>query len=143
VVASALWAAFQADAGQVEATAKSWNSTSTYGIFLSRGQASFANWGGGEDLLKDCSEHLRGWEWNYRRLPSPLAGIGPGSRRHQHQPTRVQRRWPVLAGPGLDNTVTVWNLAGNPDSSEGPRNRSGVAFRPNGRFLVSADKDGR
>jgi WD40 repeat protein/serine/threonine protein kinase len=151
VVASALWAAFQADArAQVVATAKKELEFNLYlrNIPLAQVEASFYNWGGVEDLLKDCPEHLRGWEWNYLKrmpdaaLPGATAPVTGGISANLGLAFSSDGR--LLAGPGPDNTVTVWNLAtGKQTALKGHSNQIlCVAFRPLDGQLVSAGKDG-
>ena len=155
VVASALWAADVAkDRLQAESAAKKELEFNLYlrNIPVAQVEASFFNWGGVEELLRNCPEHLRGWEWNYfKRLPNaplskataPVTGgistnldlaFSPGGR--------------FLAGPGPDGTLTLWDLAtASPPRAlkgKGPTSRVlCVAFRPrDGRLLISAHEDG-
>src|SRR5262245_22654458 len=145
VVASALWVALQ------EAAAKKKLEFNLYlrNIPLGQVEASIYNWAGVEDLLRDCPKHLRGWEWNYlKRLPdsvldkmtAPVTGGISANLDLAFSPDGQ-----LLAGPGPDNTVTVWNLAtGNQTALKGHTSQiQCVAFRPpDGRHLVTAGKDG-
>ena len=118
-------------------------------IPLAQVEAKFFNWGGVEDLLTDCPERLRGWEWNYlKRLPdAPLAEatapVTGGISANLDLGFSADGQF--LAGPGPDNTLTVWNLATGiqtPLKGHSKPIRC-VAFRPKGgRLLVSADTDG-
>jgi WD40 repeat protein/serine/threonine protein kinase len=151
VIASALWAMFQADArAQVEAGAKKQLEFNLYlrNIPLAQVEASFFNWGGVEDLLKECPEHLRGWEWNYhKRLPdAPLrdatARVSGGISANLDLAFSPDGRF--LAGPGPDGTVTVWDLDKRKQRALKHADRVlCVAFKPrDGRLLVSAAGDG-
>jgi WD40 repeat protein/serine/threonine protein kinase len=152
VVASALWAASQADArARVQADAKTELEYNLYlrNIPLAQDEASLSNWGAVEDLLSDCPEPLRGWEWNYlKRLPdAPLrdatAEVDRGISTNLELAFRPDGR--LLAGPGPGHTVTVWDLAtGAKNKLPGHTDRVlCVAFRPpDGDLLASAGMDG-
>jgi WD40 repeat protein/serine/threonine protein kinase len=152
VVASALWAASQSEAqARVEADAKKELEFNLYlrNISLAHAEASVYNWGAVEDLLKDCPEHLRGWEWNYlKRLPDApwrdvtaevIGGVTANLALAFHPSGQI------LAGPGPGDTVTVWDLTTGVRTPL--RGHSGqvrcVAFRPpDGDLLATAGKDG-
>src|SRR5207248_7976875 len=85
VVASALWAAVQANARlDVEAAAKKELERNLYftHIALAERELSANNWGRAEELLDECPAHLRGWEWNYlkRRRQAPQVTLSLGER---------------------------------------------------------------
>ena len=171
VTATAVWAAFQADArARAEADARNELAFNLYLRNIPRAQeeALRGDWGEAEVLLgaidRDCPERLRGWEYDYlRRLPdAPLreatgrvsGGISanldlafsPDGRLLAAPGPREQ------AGGGSRETVTVWDLTTG-EQRYLPRHagRPGhtaqvlcVAFRPpDGGLLASAGKDGR
>jgi eukaryotic-like serine/threonine-protein kinase len=155
VIASAIWAAFQADArAKVEADAKERLEFNLYlrNIPLALVEAYHLNWGGVEDLLKECPERLCRWEFNYlKRLPNaPLrdmrAPVTGGISTNLDLAFSPDGRY--LAGPGPDGTVTFWDLAAGKApralKGKGPTSRVlCVAFRPpDGRLLLSAHEDG-
>jgi WD40 repeat protein/serine/threonine protein kinase len=152
VVASALWAASQAEArAQVEADAKKELEFNLYlrNISLAQAEASVFNWGAVEDLLQECPEHLRGWEWNYlKRLPDGpwrdvtaevTAGVSANLALAFHP------NGEILAGPGPGKTVTVWDLTTGvktPLPGHSGQVRC-LAFQPpNGDLLATAGQDG-
>ena len=157
VVVSAFWAAEQAKARfKLESEAKKELEFNLYlrNIPLAQVEASNLNWSGVENLLKDCPEHLRGWEFNYlKRLPNaqlahvtaPVTGGISANLDLAFSPDGQ-----LVAGPGPNNSVTVWNLMNGDQSSlkgsSDPADRARVlcaAFHPtNGRLLVSASSDG-
>ena len=152
VVTSAVWAAIQANARvKVEANAKKELEFNLYlrNIPLAQDEASVYNWGAVEDLLNDCPEHLRGWEWNYlKQLPDApwretTAEVDRGI--SANLDLVFHPGGELLAGPGPGHSVTVWDL------TTGAKNylpgHTGqvlcVAFRPlHGDLLASAGKDG-
>jgi WD40 repeat protein/serine/threonine protein kinase len=152
VVASALWAATQAEArAQVEADAKKELEFNLYlrNVSLAQAEASVSNWGAVEDLLKDCPEQLRDWEWNYlKRLPDApwrdvTAEVTPGV--SANLGLAFHPSGEILAGPGPGNTVTVWDLTtGMKNYLPGHTDQVRcVAFRPpNGNLLATSAKDG-
>jgi WD40 repeat protein/serine/threonine protein kinase len=152
VVASALWAATEAkEREQVQADAKKELEFNLYlrNIPLAQVEASGLNWGAVEDLLNDCPQHLRGWEWNYlKRLPdAPLreatAKVNQGI--SVNLDLAFHPSGELLAGPGPGHTVTVWNLTtGTKNYLPGHTDQVlRVAFRPpDGDLLASTGKDG-
>jgi len=123
-------------------------------IPLAQVEAKHLNWGGVEELLKECPQNLRGWEYHYlKRLPdAPLANaIAPvtgGISANLDLAFSPEGR--LLAGPGPNNSVTLWDLAtGKQRSLKGNSDNAGrvrvlcVAFRPSdGRLVISASSDG-
>jgi eukaryotic-like serine/threonine-protein kinase len=156
VVASALWAAVQAKARlEVEAVAKKELERNLYLLHIALAERELAtdSLGRAEELLDQCPEELRGWEWHYLRR---LRHVPPSAR-----PLTLSRggRFPMggegcdlafspdgqlLAAPaGAD--VKVWEAAsarevltlrGHTDTA------LRVAFSPDGRRLASTSKDG-
>jgi WD40 repeat protein/serine/threonine protein kinase len=152
VFASAVWAAVEANhQAEVEANAKKELQFNLYlrNIPLAQVEASVYNWGGVEDLLQDCPEPLRGWEWNYlKRLPDApwrdaTAAVNRGM--SANMDLAFHPGGEILAGPGPGHTVTVWDLTtGVKKPLVGHTDQVlCVAFRPpHGDLLVSAGKDG-
>jgi len=107
------------------------------------------NWGRADELLGECPQELRGWEWHYlKRLrhtppidPLPIGEhiiMGGGFDLAFHPDSRL------LAIPSCDNTIQVW------DTSRGRkvltvRGHTGrvlsIAFSPHGRRLASTSED--
>jgi WD40 repeat protein len=157
VVVSALWAAEQLKARlKVEADAKKKLKFNLYlrNIPLAQVEAKHLNWGGVEDLLRECPEELRGWEYHYlKRLPdaplvNAIAPVTGGISANLDLAFSPDGR--LLAGPGPNNSVTVWDLVtGKQRSLKGNSDNAGrgrvlcVAFRPSdGRLVISASSDG-
>jgi hypothetical protein len=152
VVGSALWAATQAEArARVEEDAKKELEFNLYlrNISLAHAEASVSNWGAVEDLLKDCPEHLRGWEWNYlKQLPDAswrdvTAEVTRGV--SANLALAFHPSGEILAGPGPGHPVTVWDLTtGVKNYLQGHTEEVRcVAFRPpNGDVLATAGRDG-
>ncbi len=152
LVASALLVASEAQTRfQVEADAKDRLERNLYlrNIPLAQLEASIYNWGAVEDLLNDCPEHLRGWEWNYlNRLPdAPLreatAEVSRGI--SANLDLAFHPGGELLAGPGPEHTVTLWDLTRGTKSYLTGHTEQVlcVAFRPpHGDLLASTAKDG-
>jgi WD40 repeat protein/serine/threonine protein kinase len=152
VVASALWAASQADArARVEADAKEKLEFNLYlrNIPLAQEEGKVHNWGGVEDFLKDCPAGLRGWEWRYlKRLPDApwrdtTADVDRGVSANLE--LAFHPGGELLAGPGPRHTVTLWDLTtGKQQYLRGHTAQVlCVAFRPPlGDLLATAGKDG-
>jgi WD40 repeat protein/serine/threonine protein kinase len=150
VVAGALWAAHEAGArAQVEADAKDRLERSLYftHIALAERELAVHNSGRAEELLDDCPEHLRGWEWYYlkRRRHGEELTLALGER--QSGGTGFGLDFSpdsrLLAAPCGGSCVKVWDLV----TGEKPLvlRHSGrvvrVAFSPNRRSLASASED--
>jgi WD40 repeat protein len=159
VTATAVWAAFQADArARAEADARNELAFNLYlrNIPRAREEAILGNWGEADVLLdaidRDCPERLRGWEYDLlRRLPdAPLrettARVGRGVGTNLDLVFSPDGR--LLAGPGPDpeHAVTIWDLVtGRQWSSRGGRSDQVlcVGFRPpDGGLLASSGRDG-
>src|SRR5262249_24112326 len=93
-----------------------------------------------EQLLKECPEHLRGWEWDYvmglhRGNPRPFHG-------HTGQVDSVDfhRDGRRLVSAGDDRKIRVWEASTakeifSCDGSEEPYH-VGAAFSPDGRYFA-------
>jgi WD40 repeat protein/serine/threonine protein kinase len=147
VVASALWAASQAEArAQVEADAKKKLEVSLYfeHITLAYHDLSVDNLGRAMDLLKECPPELRGWEWDYLMR---LCRVEPVILRHGTEVHGVAFRpdGAQLAAACGDNTVKVWDVRTGKVIRTLPGHKAcvyGVAFRPpDGGYLASVSAD--
>ena len=139
---------------KVEAEAKNQLEFNLYlrNIPLAQVEALHFNWGGVEDLLKECPEHLRGWEFYYlKRRPNAALHDGrpqsPGAS-GANLDLAFSPDGRLLAGPGPNNSVTLWDLVTGTQLPQGTEDAGRarvlcVAFRPpDGRLLVSASSDG-
>ena len=149
VVASALWAV-EARA-RVEADAKDRLERNLYftHIALADRELAAQSWGRAEELLDECPESRRGWEWHYlKRLRhvSPIAlPVGQPVVMGEGFDLAFSPDSRLLAIPSADNEIRVWDL---------PTNRVvlilrghsarvlAVAFSPDGRRLASTSEDG-
>jgi WD40 repeat protein/serine/threonine protein kinase len=98
------------------------------------------NVGRAEELLAECPEELRGWEWRYlKRLrygsPPPLQGHGDGVGDVAFSPDGR-----LLATPGVDGTFRLWDVASRKEVRKlqgDPKPVFSVAFHPQGGLLVA------
>ncbi len=114
-------------------------------IALAYAALSEDNLGRALDLLRDCPEDLRGWEW---RLLMRLCRVEPvvirsPSSVHSVSFSRDGERVASAAG---DGSVTVWNSRTGKRIQSFPAHKgyaSSVAFHPDGDHLVSVGADQR
>src|SRR5262249_22826624 len=96
-----------------------------------------------EELLDECPEHLRGWEWHYlKRLrygsPSPLQHTGPVICVAYSPDGRT-----ITVGC-QDGTVKVWDVLTRKElrTLETPARVRSVNYSSDGRCLATANSDG-
>jgi len=128
--------------------------TSYYnGIASAEHEISAGNWGQGEELLEQCPQRLRGWEWHYlKRLryshTPPISLLPMGERISMtggfdlafHPDGRL------LAIPGTDNSIQIWEASASHEKPvltlRGHQHRVlSLMFSPDGRRLASASED--
>jgi WD40 repeat protein/serine/threonine protein kinase len=153
VVASALWAASQAQARlQAEVAAKNDLEDALYvgRTALAGRELAVGNVGRAEELLGDCPEHLRGWEWRFLKRqrygnPPPL----------QHPATvdlvTFSPDGRQMATICQDGTFQVWDTRTNRVLYTLERQTvllggaglcRGVAYSPDSRYLAVARHNG-
>jgi hypothetical protein len=100
--------------------------------------------GRAEELLADCPDDLRGWEWHHlRRLryEEPLVLRGPPGRVTDLAFSPDGRL--IASATAGDSSVTVWDTATGEDvlSLRHTQSVEDVAFSPDGRRIASASGD--
>jgi eukaryotic-like serine/threonine-protein kinase len=149
VVASALWAADQAKARlAVEAATKEELESNLYFTHIALAERELAthNRGRAEELLDECPERLRHWEWHYLKrlcqVPPKTLSLGQRVSDGKGFDLAFSPDGRLLAVPSGDKDVTVWNT-----STAQARILQGhsarvlrLAFGPDG-LLASASED--
>jgi WD40 repeat protein len=122
-------------------------------IALAYRELSSENWGRAEEVLQQCQDHLRGWEYHYlRRLRhAPPFVIRLGERRIMGDgfDMAFSPDSRLLALPSGDNTIKIWDVAGSQRAVSTPRFILcghtdcvvSVAFSPDGQRLASSSAD--
>src|SRR5262249_18280388 len=118
-------------------------------IALAGRELAAGNVGSTEELLEDCPEHMRGWEWHFLKRqrydePTPL----------QHSATVLRVAFSPdgrqLASVCHDGTFQIWDaqkrqilytLEKQPTLRRGGLPH-GLAYSPDGRYLALARHDG-
>jgi eukaryotic-like serine/threonine-protein kinase len=153
VVANAIWAADQAKARlALEAATKKKLERNLYStrIALAASELGSGNVGRAAELLDECPEALRGWEWHYlKRLSQvpPMPPLPSGERiglGHAADLASSPADGRLLAAPSgprdikiwdLSTERAVWTLSGHADRI------LRLAFSPDGRLLASGSED--
>jgi WD40 repeat protein/serine/threonine protein kinase len=156
VLASALWAASQAQARlHAEANAKAELEGNLYmtHVALAGHELAAGNVGSAEDLLDSCPEHLRGWEWNFLKRQHYGDAL---TLKHPDTVVRVafSPDGRQLATVCMDGTFQIWDpqtrqvlhtlerqtvmirLSANAGLCRG------LAYSPDSRYLALARHDG-
>jgi WD40 repeat protein len=151
VVASALWAASQAEArAQVEADAKDRLEQNLYfkHIALAEREQAVANWGRAEELLDQCPAQLLDWEWYYlkrvRHAPVLKFDVGERTKGGTGFGLDFSPDSRFLASPCGGHVVKIWDLATGEEVLvlRGHKERViRAAFSPDSRLLASASAD--
>jgi hypothetical protein len=122
-------------------------------VALAANELAIGNTGRAEELLDECPDDLRGWEWHYLKrlrdfppLTLPLGQRMSGGRGFDFAFSPDGRQ---LAAPCGDRTVKLWDLTDGERGVFTPRftlrGHQGdvvrVTFSPDGRRLASAGED--
>jgi WD40 repeat protein/serine/threonine protein kinase len=153
VVASAIWAADQAKARlALEAATKKKLERNLYStrIALSASELDGGNVGRAAELLDECPEALRGWEWHYlKRLSQvpPMPPLPSGERiglGHAADLAFSPGDGRLLAAPSGPQDIKIWDLS----TGRAVRTLHGhgdrilrLVLSPDGRLLASGSED--
>src|SRR5262249_29048604 len=113
-------------------------------ITLAHRELSADNLGRAQELLDDCPQGLRQWEWHYLKRLCRAEPVVLRDRAHLHG-MAFHPGGRLLAAGGGDGTVKIWDWRTGRVIQRLPGHRgfvSSVAFRPpDGRYLASAGAD--
>jgi WD40 repeat protein/serine/threonine protein kinase len=146
VVASALWAADQAEARrQVEAAAKEKLERNLYYTHIALAAQARANnhASRAEELLDQCAPQFRGWEWHYLKR-FPFAGFPTLHHTGAITSLAFSPDGRLIASGTLDGVVKVWHgWTGEPLRTLPRQDQviQGLAFSPDSQLLATSGED--
>jgi eukaryotic-like serine/threonine-protein kinase len=122
------------------------------GISSAEHEISTGNWGRAEELLDECPERLRGWEWHYlKRLrhTDPISlTMGKRISMTAGFDLAFHPNSSLLAIPSNGNRIQIWDISSTREqplvSLAGHEERVlSLTFSPDGRRLASTSEDRR
>src|SRR5262249_23064475 len=122
-------------------------------IALAQRELLLENWGRAEEVLEQCDERWRGWEYYYlkRLRHTPPLTLPLDERRVMGQgfDLAFSPDSRLLAVPSGENTIKIWEVTRGERGALAPRfilrghtdQVLGVVFSPDGQLLASTSKD--
>jgi WD40 repeat protein/serine/threonine protein kinase len=122
-------------------------------IALAQRELLLENWGRAEEILAECDERWRDWEWHYlrrlRHAPPLTLALGERTVMGQGFDLAFSPDSRLLALPSGQNTIKVWEVVDGERGALTPRfilrghteRVLGVAFSPDGQRLASTSED--